>query len=217
MFRREKTETDHRRDLVEVCRRLSSLGLIGAGEGNVSIRLGPRRLLATPSGVNKAQLEPHQLVSTTPFGEKIAGAGKPSSELAMHVAVYRARPDAGAIVHAHPPTAVALTLAGISLNAPMLPEAVTALGGGIPTAAYATPSTAGLAEGVAAAVARCDACLMERHGALALGRDVFEALDRMETVERVAQVLLRAKLLGGNPMPLPAEEIEKLLRLTGRK
>lgn len=217
MLRREKTESDHRRDLVEVCRRLSALGLIGAGEGNVSIRLGPRRLLATPSGANKAQLEAHQLVSTTPFGEKIAGAGKPSSELAMHVAVYRARPDAGAIVHAHPPTAVALTLAGISLGAPMLPEAVTALGGGIPTAAYATPSTAALAEGVSQAVARCDACLMERHGALALGRDVFEALDRMETVERVAQVVLRAKLLGGNPTPLPAEEIEKLLRLTGRK
>jgi L-fuculose-phosphate aldolase len=217
MLRREKTESDHRRDLVEVCRRLSALGLIGAGEGNVSIRLGPRRLLATPSGANKAQLESHQLVSTTPFGEKIAGAGKPSSELAMHVAVYRARPDAGAIVHAHPPTAVALTLAGISLSAPMLPEAVTALGGGVPTAAYATPSTAALAEGVAQAVARRDACLMERHGALALGRDVFEALDRMETVERVAQVVLRAKLLGGNPTPLPAEEIEKLLRLTGRK
>jgi L-fuculose-phosphate aldolase len=217
MLRREKTESDHRRDLVEVCRRLSALGLLGAGEGNVSIRLGPRRLLATPSGANKAQLEPHQLVSTTPFGEKIVGAGRPSSELAMHVAVYRARPDAGAIVHAHPPTAVALTLAGISLGAPMLPEAVTALGGGIPTAAYATPSTAALAEGVAQAVARCDACLMERHGALALGRDVFEALDRMETVERVAQVVLRAKLLGGNPTPLPAEEIEKLLCLTGRK
>jgi L-fuculose-phosphate aldolase len=213
---RERSESEHRRDLVEVCRRLAAQGLIGAGEGNVSIRLGPRRLLATPSGVNKGLLEPHQLVVTTTFGEKITGAGRPSSELAMHVAVYRARPDAQAVVHAHPPTAVALTLAGISLSAPMLPEAVTALGGGIPTAAYATPSTKALADGVAAAIAHTDACLMERHGALALGRDVFEALDRMETIERVAQVLLRAKLLGANPTPLSAQEIERLLKLSGR-
>ena len=119
-------------------------------------------------------------------------------------------------MHAHPPTAIALTLAGISLAEAVLPEAVTALGGGVPTAPYATPSTPALAEGVARALGRFDTCLMERHGAIAVGRDAFEACDRRETLERVAQVILRAHLLHGNPTTLPDAEIEKLLRLSGR-
>jgi L-fuculose-phosphate aldolase len=216
MMRPEKSEADHRREVVAACRRLSDLGLIGAGEGNVSVRLGPRRLLTTPTGVNKAFLEPHQLVVTDLGGEKIVGWRQPSSELAMHLAVYRARPDAGAAVHAHPPTAVALTLAGIDLSRPLLPEAVTLLGGGVPTARYATPSTRELAEVVAATLGACDACLMERHGAIAVGRSLEEALDRVEAVERVAQVVLRARLAGGNPTPLPDPEVRRLLELSGR-
>lgn len=213
---RDKTEADHRKEAIAVCRRLAALGLIGAGEGNVSIRLGPRRVLTTPSGTNKALLEPHQLVVTDPAGAKIVGARGPSTELRMHLAVYRRRAEVGAIVHAHPPTAIALTLAGIDLSAPVLPEAVTALGGGIPTAPYASPSTDALAEGVADTLLRCDACLMERHGAIAVGRDLFEACDRMETVERLAQVILRAVVLAGPPSPLPRAEVERLLRLSGR-
>jgi len=214
--RPQKTEAEHRADLIAVCRRLASLSLIGAGEGNVSIRLGPHRVLATPSGTNKALLEPHELVTTDPSGEKILGRRGPSSELFMHLAVYRARGDVMAVVHAHPPTAIALTLAGISLSEAVMPEAVTALGGGVPTAAYATPSTPALADGVAATLSRYDACLMERHGAIAVGKDVLEACDRMETVERVAQVILRAHLMHGNPTPLANAEVEKLLRLSGR-
>ncbi|HCF56618.1 MAG TPA: class II aldolase family protein, partial [Myxococcales bacterium] len=125
---RDKTEADHRKEAIAVCQRLAALGLIGAGEGNVSIRLGPRRVLTTPSGTNKALLDAHQLVVTDPSGAKIVGARGPSTELRMHLAVYRRRAEVGAIVHAHPPTAIALTLAGIDLSAPVLPEAVTALG-----------------------------------------------------------------------------------------
>lgn len=213
---REKTEAEQRRDLVAVCRRLSELGLIGAGEGNVSVRLGPQRVLGTPSGTNKALIEPHELVTTDLEGRKIAGPGRPSSELAMHLAVYRLRPDVGAVVHAHPPTAIALTLAGVELRAPVLPEAVTALGGDLPTAPYATPSTPDLAQGVARTLGRAEACLMERHGAIAVGRSLGEAMDRMEAVERIAQVILRAHILGGAPTPLPRPEVEKLLRLSGR-
>ena len=213
---REKTEAEHRQDLIAVCRRLGDLKLIGAGEGNVSIRLGPHRVLATPSGTNKALLQPHELLTTDPPGETIAGRRAPSSELALHLALYRARTDIFAVVHAHPPTAIALTLAGISLADPLLPEVVTALGDGVPTAPYATPSTPDLALGVAQTLACHDTCLMERHGAVAVGRTVFEACDRMETVERVAQVILRARLLGANPTPLPRAEVERLLQLSGR-
>lgn len=216
MALREKSESEQRSDVVAVCRRLSGLSLIGAAEGNVSVRLGPRRVLATPSGTNKALIQPHELVTTDPFGEKIAGRIRASSELAMHLAVYRSRTDVGAVVHAHPPTAVALTLAGIDLSRAVMPEAVTALGGEVPTAPYATPSTPELAEGVARSLGRADACLMARHGAIAVGRDVHEACDRMETLERVAQVILRAHLMHGNPTPLPDAEVERLLKLSGR-
>jgi L-fuculose-phosphate aldolase len=212
----EVPEAEQRRRVVAACRRLQERGLIGGGEGNVSVRLGPRRLLATPAGANKGQLEEHQLVITNLRGEKITGRGKPSSELPMHLAAYRVRADVGAVVHAHPPTAVALTLAGISLEEPLMAEAVTALGGGIPTARYATPSTEAMAEAVAQPLLFHDAALMERHGAIAVGADVGAALDRMETIERVAQVVLRTLAAGGHPLPLPKDEVERLLQLSGR-
>ncbi len=101
-----------RRDLVEVCRRLHERRLIGAGEGNVSCRLGRDRLLVTPSGASKGYLRPADLVVVDLAGEKVRGRGRPSTELLMHLAAYAARPDAGAVVHAHPLTAVAFTVAG---------------------------------------------------------------------------------------------------------
>lgn len=211
------TEVTQRQNAVLVCHRLADLGLIGAGEGNVSILLGPGRILTTPSGVNKAFLQPEQLVVADGDGKKLEGERPPSSELQLHLAVYRARPDVGAVVHAHPLTAVALTLAGLDLSKPVMPEAVTVLGETIPTAPYATPSTRELADGVAKALGRHEACLMERHGALAVGRDILEACDRMETVERLAQVLLRTRLLGATAAPLPADEVDRLLRLSGRR
>ncbi|MFN7134929.1 MAG: class II aldolase/adducin family protein [Myxococcales bacterium] len=193
----------------------AALGLIGAGEGNVSFRLGAH-VLATPTGVNKAELPPDGLVLTTLDGAPLVEGQRPSSELPMHLAVYRARPDVAAIVHAHPLTAIALTLAGISLEAPLLAEAVTALGGGVPTAPYATPSTEEMARTVATTLGARDACCMGWHGALAVGRTLDEACDRMETVERLAQIVLRARLLGADPAPLPPDEIARLLKLAGR-
>jgi L-fuculose-phosphate aldolase len=208
---REKTEARIRRNLVAVCRRLAALELIGASEGNLSARLGRGRILATPSGSNKAMLEPDELVVLTEEGRKIRGAGRASSEMALHLAIYQARPEVEAVVHAHPLTAIALTLAGVSLAEPLVPEAVTTLGGGIPTAPYATPSTRELADAVVRAMGVRAACLMERHGAVAVGRDLFEACDRMETVERLAQIYWRARLLGSEPRPLPRAEVERLL------
>jgi L-fuculose-phosphate aldolase len=213
----DDSEATQRSELVKACHHLASTGLIGAAEGNLSVRLGPRRILTTPSGSNKSLLEPHQLVVTDLEGNKIVGSGRASTELKMHLAIYRNRPEVRAIVHAHPPTAIALTLAKIDLSQPAMPEEVTALGGGIPTAPYASPSTEELAESVAKTLASGDACLMERHGAIAVGRTLAEASDRMETVERIAQVILRACILAGPPTPLPREEIEHLLELCGRR
>jgi L-fuculose-phosphate aldolase len=196
--------------MVEVGRRLYARGLINGGEGNLSCRLGPRRLLCTPSGVNKGFLSEDQLVATDLSGDSLHELRRPSSEMLLHVACYEEREDCLAVVHAHPPHAVALTLAGEELL-PCMPEAITGLGE-VPTARYATPGTALVAEAVRPLLARADCVLMERHGALAMGfghRALFDACDKMEMLEGVARVQLLASLRRP-PTPLPAEERRSL-------
>ena len=192
--------------MVEVGRRLYARALINGGEGNLSCRLGPRRLLCTPAGVNKGFLSEDQLVVTDMDGEAFHELRKPSSELLLHLACYEEREDCVAVVHAHPPHAVALTLAGEDLL-PCMPEAVTALGD-VPTARYATPGTALVAEAVRPFLKKADCVLMERHGALAMGfghRALFDGCDKMEMIEGVARVQLLASLRRP-PTPLSAEE-----------
>jgi L-fuculose-phosphate aldolase len=179
--------------MVEVGRRLYVRALINGGEGNLSCRLGPKRLLCTPTGVNKGFLTEDQLVATDLDGEAIADLRRPSSEMLLHLACYQERPDCIAVVHAHPPHAVALTLAGDELL-PCMPEAVTALGD-VPTARYATPGTSRVAEEVRPHLRRADCVLMERHGALCMGfghRALFDACDKMEMLEGVSRVQLLA-------------------------
>src|SRR5438477_11057585 len=161
------SERAARAAMVEVGRRLYARGLVNGGEGNLSCRLGPRRLLCTPSGVNKGFLSEDQLVVTDMRGQPQNDLKRPSTELMLHLACYEERDDCLAVVHAHPPHAVALTVAGEELLACM-PEAVTALGD-VPTARYATPGTEKVAEAVRPYLRKADCVLMERHGALAMG------------------------------------------------
>src|SRR5438270_9669693 len=200
------TERAARLAMVEVGRRLHARQLINGGEGNLSCRLGPRRLLCTPAGVNKGFLSEDQLVVTDLEGESLHELRRPSSELLLHLACYEERDECVAVVHAHPPHAVALTLAREEL-VPCMPEAVTALGE-VPTAHYATPGTERVAEAVRPHLRRADCVLMERHGALAMGfghRALFDACDKMEMLEGVARVQLLASLLRA-PTPLPDDE-----------
>jgi L-fuculose-phosphate aldolase len=205
----QSTGTRLRRDLVEVCRRLHERRLIGAGEGNVSCRLGPDRLLVTPSGASKGHLRPAELAIVDPQGRKIRGRGRPSTELLMHLAAYAARPDVGAVVHAHPLTAVAFTVAGVAPPNDLLPEAVLVLGR-IAVSPFATPGTDEVPRSLSPFWKGHDVILLERHGALALGRVLFQALDRMETLERVCEVAARARALGSCE-PLPARAVEKVI------
>ncbi len=200
------SERAAREAMVEIGRRLYQRGLINGGEGNLSCRLGPRRLLCTPSGVNKGFLSADQLVATDLSGDSLHELRRPSSEMQLHVACYEEREDCLAVVHAHPPHAVALTLAGEDL-VPCMPEAVTALGD-VPTARYATPGTALVADAVRPLLKNADCVLMERHGALAMGfghRALFDGCDKMEMIEGVARVQLLASLRRP-PTPLSAEE-----------
>jgi L-fuculose-phosphate aldolase len=208
------SEAGLRAALVETCRRLHARDLIGAGEGNVSVRLGDGTFLVTPSGANKGYLAPRELVVVDASGAVVRGSGRASTELRMHLAAFAARPDVGAIVHAHPITAVALTVAGLPPPNDLVPEAAVTLGE-IAVAAFATPGTDEVPASLAPLLARHDVLLLERHGALALGRTLAEAFDRMETLERVARVALVARL-AGSCEPLPAAAVEKVLRAAGR-
>lgn len=216
MTRKSTARSDRgaRAELVETCRRLHARDLIGAGEGNVSARLGPDRFLVTPSGANKGYLAPADLVVVDGRGAVVSGRGRASTELRMHLAAYAARADVAAVVHAHPVTAVALTVAGVPPPNDLVPEAAVTLGE-VAVAPFATPGTDEVPASLAPLWARHDVVLLERHGALALGRTLDEAFDRMETLERVARVALAARL-AGRCEPLPPGAIERVLAAAGK-
>jgi L-fuculose-phosphate aldolase len=208
-------EAEARAELVEICRRLHARDLIGAGEGNVSLRLAPGRFLVTPAGANKGYLAPGELVVVDAAGAVVRGAGgRASTELRMHLAAFAARPDVGAVVHAHPITAVALTVAGLPPPGDLVPEAAVTLGE-IAIAPFAVPGTDEVPASLAPFLARHDVLLLERHGALALGRTLTEAFDRMETLERVARIALAARLFG-RCEPLPPAAVDAVLAAAGR-
>jgi len=199
-----------RHEMVRVCQMLHRKNYLAATDGNVSVRLG-ERVFVTPSGINKGLLEAHQVITVDLEGRVLAGEGKPTSEIRMHLLAYELRPDVHAVVHAHLPYATACTLAGISLLEPILPEVVITLGG-IPTAPYATPGTPEVPAAVRGYLKDYDAILLSRHGAMTVGRDVMDAYNKMEKLEHTARVVLAARLQGVLP-PLPEAEVEKLRRL----
>jgi len=188
--------TDARAGLAAAGRRLDRLGFVPATDGNLSLRVAPDRLLVTPSGRPKGDLGEEEFLVTDLDGRVVAGSGVPSSELAMHLAVYRSRPDVGAVVHAHPPTASGFSVAGVDLTQPILPEILLTVGP-VPLTRYARPGTGEIPLSIAPFLDRHDAFLLANHGVLTLGRDLPEALHRMERVEHLARVSLVARLLGG--------------------
>ena len=184
--------------------------LVAATDGNISVRIGEGQFLCTPSGSACGFMHPHEMVIADARGQKLEGEGKVSSEFFTHLAVYEQRPDIQAVVHAHPPTTVAFTLAGCSMTDLALPEVVFAVGG-IPTAPYATPGTREGAEAVRALAAKCDALLMDRHGALTMGVSLMDAYYKMEKIEHAAETLLTARSLG-NIRTLTGDEMQRILR-----
>ena len=212
--KRGPAERAVRAELVETCSRLHERDLIGAGEGNVSVRLGGDRFLVTPSGANKGYLSPADLVVVNGRGNVVRGRGRASTELGMHLAAYAARPDVQAVVHAHPLTAVALTIAGLPPPNDLVPEAAVTLGE-VVVAPFAAPGTGEVAASLAPLWADHDVLMLERHGALALGRTLAEAFDRLETLERVARMAVLARLLGSCE-PLPRDAIDRVLAAAGK-
>jgi L-fuculose-phosphate aldolase len=202
-----------RADIVEVGRRMYARGYTASNDGNISVRLGDDRLLMTPKSVCKGFMTPDMMCVTDLAGNKIAGDRDPSSEMLMHLEVYRQRPDVKAVVHAHPPTATGFAVAGIPLDRAVLAEVLTTLGS-IPLAEYATPSTAELPEAVRKYIKAHDGMLLANHGALTVGGDLFSAYYKMETIEHFAKISLVARLLGGENL-ISREEVIRLQGLRG--
>jgi L-fuculose-phosphate aldolase len=210
------SDSQLRHDIVEVGRRLWTRGFVASNDGNISVRLGPDRLLMTPASVSKGFMTPDMMVVTDMKGQLIDGAPgrKPSSEMMMHLVAYEQRPDVQAVVHAHPPLSTGFAVAGIPLDRAVLAEVVTTLGS-IPIVDYGTPSTRELADTVAPYVKAHDGLLLANHGALALGKDLFAAYYKMETIEHFARISLVARMLGREHL-LSREEVLRLQDLRGR-
>ena len=207
------TESQLRADIVEVGRRMYARGYTASNDGNISVRLGADRLLKTPKSVCKGFMTPDMMCITDLEGRKLQGDRDPSSEMLMHLEVYRQRPDAQAVVHAHPPTATGFAVAGIPLDRAVLAEVLTTLGS-IPIAEYATPSTRELPEAVRKYIKAHDGMLLANHGALTVGADLYGAYYKMETIEHFAKISLVARLLGRENL-LSREEVMRLQELRG--
>jgi len=209
-----KTEDEHRRDICAAGRWIHGLAYVASTDGNISVRLDPRRVLTSPTGISKGMMTPDDLVITDLNGAKLSGRRNPSSEIAMHLLIYRRRPDIHAVVHAHPPTATGYAAAGIPLNRAILAELVVSLGC-IPVARYGTPGTPELTDAIEPLVQDYDAILMANHGVVTYGPDLLTAFFRMETTEHFARVALVTELLGKQVL-LSGGDVEKLLAARAR-
>jgi L-fuculose-phosphate aldolase len=206
-------EASARQEIVRVCHLMWEKGYVAATDGNVSMRLGDR-ILTTPSGLSKGMLDPEQLVLTDldgkalPAWQQTCKGLMPSSELRIHCEAYRRRPDIGAVVHAHPPVALAFSIAGVSLAGCVLPEVVLTLGA-IPTTRYATPTSAEGPEVIRDLIGKFDALILDRHGTVTVGKDPLDAYFKLEKIEHSATVTLAARQLG-EVRTLPPEEVRRL-------
>ncbi len=189
--------------LIRAGRRLGMRGLISAGEGNLSVRLDADRLLVTPSGRHKDELEIDDLVVVWPGHDEREARSRtglqPTSDLAIHLAVHDARPDIGAVAHAHLPASMALTLAGELPDPAALPETAMFLPR-LPFVPLGVPGSTELAGRVVAALTEppeplATVVLLERHGAVAVGGDPAEAIDRLELVEVLCRTWRDALLI----------------------
>ncbi|MCI0693558.1 class II aldolase/adducin family protein [candidate division KSB1 bacterium] len=208
------TELSLRRQICEIGRRMYEKNFVASNDGNISARLDADRVLTTPTGVSKGFMTPESLVVVDLEGRPLSAGAKPSSEILLHLFIYRERPEAQAVVHAHPLHATGFAVAGISFEECVAPEIIVTLGS-IPLAPYGTPSTQKLPETLRPFVHHNDAFLLANHGAVTVGKDLWDAYYKMERLEHYAHILFISRQLGGEKI-LPKAEVQELLDLRGK-
>lgn len=210
-----KSEETHRREICTAGRWIHARHFAPATDGNISVRLDSSRVLTTPTSLSKGTMTPDDLVITDLEGRRLSGTRPPSTELAMHLLIYRLRPDVYSICHAHPPIATGFAAAGLPLDKAILSEAVFSLVC-VPLAPYGTPGTTELCDSIEPLLRNYDAILLANHGAVTYGPDLLTAFFRMETVEHFAHVSLVTQLLGKQAV-LSAGDVDKLLASRARQ
>jgi L-fuculose-phosphate aldolase len=203
-------EQTARREIVRVGQLLYERSYVVSSDGNISVRLDDGRILATPTQMSKGRMTEDSLALTDIEGKPLNDK-RASSELLMHLLIYREREDVKAVVHAHPPNGTAFAVAGLAIDQPVLSEVILTLGC-VPLADYGTPSTSELTDAMQPLVKHHNALLMANHGAVAYGADVWQAFDRLETLEHTAKITILSRLLGGS-RSLPVDAIEKLINV----
>jgi L-fuculose-phosphate aldolase len=203
-------EQTARREIVRVGKLMYERSYVVSSDGNISVRLDDGRIVATPTQVSKGRMN-EQMLAVTDMDGKPLSDKRASSELAMHLLIYREREDVRAVCHAHPPHGSAFAVAGLAIDQPILSEVILTLGC-VPLAEYGTPSTDELTEAMRPLVKNHNALLMANHGAVAYGADVWQAFDRLETLEHTAKIAILSRALGG-ARNLPPDSIEKLIEI----
>lgn len=207
------SEYEIKKQICEIGKRIYNQGMVASNDGNISVKLNDNEFLCTPTGVSKGFMTPEYICKVDANGNVIqANPGfKPSSEIKMHMRVYKNRPDVNAVVHAHPLYATGFAIAGIPLTQPIMPEAVIALGC-VPIAEYGTPSTEEIPDAVEKYLQSFDAVLLENHGALTFSDSLLNAYHKMESVEFYAKLLYISKQIGG-PQELSKAQVERLYEI----
>ena len=184
-------------------------GFIVGADGNISSRMTDGTILITPAGAMKGFLSPQHLAHIDPSGKVLDNGPKCSTEVGIHLVAYRERPEMRAVLHCHPPHAVALTIAGIDMQTPIIPEIIVTIGG-IPTAPYGTPGTEELPESIRAIVKCSDTLVMQNHGSVTIGTNLLDAYKKLDMLEHTARILWLAHALG-HVKALPPDAVKKLL------
>ena len=198
----------HRVAIVEFGRLLHASGFVAATDGNLSVRLDEERILVTPTCISKGRMHAADMVVVDMDGKRLRGTRRVSSEIGMHLLIYRLRPEVRGIVHAHPPTATGFAASGLGLSSPLVCEVVVGLGS-IPLARYGTPGTPELTDALEPLIPNHDAILMANHGVVTFGSSLESAFMKMETVEHFAKIAVVTHMLG-QAQPLGEKEVEKL-------
>ncbi len=208
-------EQEIKEQICDVCHRMWQLGWVAANDGNISVKLPDGNFLCTPTGISKSFITPEKICKIDADGNVLEATDgyRPSSEIKMHLRCYEKRDDIGAVVHAHPPTATAFAVAHIHMDDYIMPESVLALGS-VPITPYGTPSTSEIPDSVEPFLENHEAVLLENHGALVVGPDLFTAYYHMETLELWAKISLNARLLGG-VKEISDENIMRLCNMRG--
>src|SRR5436305_9597234 len=200
--------------MCDIGRRIWLKGFCAGNEGNHSYRIGEDRILCTPTGISKGNLKPDDLCTVDLEGKQVSGTRKRTSEILLHLAIYKEQPDARAVIHSHPPHATAFAVAGVDLPTCIHPEAEVFLGP-VKTAKYVTPGDTRLGESIKPFIKESNTILLGNHGVVCYGPDLEDAYYKLEIVDAYARILLLTKQLG-SIRPLDPNDMKELLALKNK-